>query len=304
MAGMGSGNFGEQPASAVEKPEGELHEVNAGDSKGESEIEGNPERKSNVESENDDSLSVKELESGYKEMRETKKLITSIKTGEEELEKIRSGSGIPGMDAPGMGMDGEALVRMKKELSSKAAEIDEMEKGILEIPKDGLIEGSQKEYGTGNNKNEDLLNSLRERIQEIDEKNEKEMKKLREEFLEEWIEDSIEWASKEFRQYIDKSANGEKAEKIMAIKIKNGLLEAGDEFIESGDSESLGFSVTLHLAEYDDSEGRERQFITGIDFGEYQFDEAKEKELLGEKERKEKGQAADAGVLKEGRQES
>ena len=239
MAGIGSGNFGEQPASAVEKPEGELHEVNAGDSKGESEIEGNPERKSNVESENDDSLSVKELESGYKEMRETKKLITSIKTGEEELEKIRSGSGIPGMDAPGMGMDGEALVRMKKELSSKAAEIDEMEKGILEIPKDGLIEGSQKEYGTGNNKNEDLLNSLRERIQEIDEKNEKEMKKLREEFLDEWIEDSIEWASKEFRQYIDKSANGEKAEKIMAIKIKNGLLEAGDEFIESGDSESL-----------------------------------------------------------------
>ena len=58
------------------------------------------------------------------------------------------------------------------------------------------------------------------------------------------------------------------------------------------------------MAEYDDSEGRERQFITGIDFGEYQFDEAKEKELLGEKERKEKGQAADAGVLKEGRQES
>lgn len=249
-----------------------------------------------------------ELSSGNQELAESEKAIRNMEEilnkDSKKIDEIRQKMELPESSDPDSISAGEinadSLEKMKKGFAEKSNEMKKMEKQFLEIPENGFIEESEgRMYSERDEMAEEFLEKFEKRMEELEEKEEEEMKEFREDMLKEWIDNSVKWAFDKCHTILDDSENSEKAKKILAIKIKSGLSSREAEFVESGNLELLEFSLSIDTAKYEVSQKGKRTFITGIEFGKIGFDDAKEKDILKNKEKKEIEIAKSRGILEE-----
>lgn len=73
-----------------------------------------------------------------------------------------------------------------------------------------------------------------------------------------------------------------------------------DEFIEKGNCEIMGYSISLEISQYENPKEGEKIFITGIEFGELGKKENSRK-LLDEDQKKDIEEAKETGILEKER---
>lgn len=156
------------------------------------------------------------------------------------------------------------------------------------------VEGSEK-------LEERLVEKARE-MEEAAEKTKELLKEEREKFIAEFIKDGTEQVFRNLGRQFSESENGEKAKKLLAVKIWHTVTNSEKDWVEIGEEkgELVGFEATLELRKYVvPGQKKERQYITNIRIemmGEE--DKAEMNELLKGQERTALRQKEKEGAIK------
>ena len=132
-----------------------------------------------------------------------------------------------------------------------------------------------------------------------------EMRESREQFVKNFIEDSIAHMESEWGTYLDGSVNGEKARAVIAQQTEAAVMQKAEQFIENVGVPDFDFEAELQLSTYDTEQGRQQQFVTDfrINVGgvsaEVESGEGKDKPLTTPEQAQGLGEAAEEGELKE-----
>lgn len=93
-----------------------------------------------------------------------------------------------------------------------------------------------------------------------------ELKKAREEYLQKFIEESMEKVQEDFSQFFNESKNGEEAKELIIKKLESAIEEKGQNFVENGDDPDFGFSAEITGAQFKNLDGTKTQYVTGFEF--------------------------------------
>ena len=193
-----------------------------------------------------------ELENTYDQGLELNKQISDLKEQVDkdraDIEEIRKFLGSERQDIP-------ADVTLK-ELADKQEELaqrmDSLEAKVLDTPNGGEVEGTKQGI--------EGLHSIQTENRNFA----KEMKEMRQEFVEKFIKDSIDYANRHWAAQFQQAENGNKAKNLVAQKLAFEIKKETQQFVESGGNFEIGWNGRLECAKFRTPDGQSKMFITGF----------------------------------------
>jgi hypothetical protein len=150
----------------------------------------------------------------------------------------------------------ETLETTQQELAETSKYIEKLEAEFLQIQQ---IAEQAETVGNYIQRYEEI----RQRIPDL-ETLEASVKELRRRAVIDFIKDSHQWISQEFRDYFDQTQNGKRAEKLAQAKMTNAVWFAAQNFIENGGEPNYGFTIGFQQTEYNHT-GTPVRHITDIE---------------------------------------
>ncbi len=180
---------------------------------------------------------------------EIKELKAQIAEDREKIKELRLFLGSESKEIPA----DSKLQELLDKQDNLDKRMDALEKNILDAPRDGEIENLREEIDGNfklNRENRDFA---------------KEMKEAREEFVAQFIRDSIIYANRRWASKFFDAENGDQAKELVAAKLTFDIKKETREFIDKGGDYEIGWLGRLRCATFRTPNGREKMYITGFD---------------------------------------
>ncbi len=196
--------------------------------------------------------SMSELSDTYDQGLDLNRQVSDLKKQVEEdraaIDDLRNFLGSESRDIPA-----DATL---KELADKQDELSEsmdaLEVKVLDAPEDGEVEGTKQEI--------EGVHSMQAENRDFA----REMKEMRQEFVEKFIKDSIDYANRHWAAQFQQAENGNKARDLVAKKLAFEITKETQEFVEKGGNFEIGWYGRLECAKFRTPDGQSKMFITGF----------------------------------------
>jgi hypothetical protein len=273
-----------------------------GDNEGQEQLQGPEQVTEQQEAGTEEEAQIKKVEQAHGRMKELRRGVEvhkkALQSRVEGLNSVRQTTGTEGEDTA-LVADQERIADLERQQHELQDHVDGLEKIALDLPEDGFDEDSLVSLDTSIIPEIDQAELERLQDPEL-------MKNERQEFIENWKEDSIKHILNAFESDLSNCHNGEKMTKLIALKMNLEITEKSQEYIETGSDQSildLNFMANLRWSYYDTPEGRVQYAVDfSMDFGltkEY-FDHAMKEKALDEDEQASLDKAKEDGDLVEG----
>ncbi len=274
--GVGPGNPGESElvGSGAENV-GNVAEISdltqeAGNELGETQESGEISPETELENEYDQGLKLNERINKLKEQTDKDRA---------EIQKVRNELGSERKDIPADATIQE-LIDKQEELAKR---MDALEAKALGAPEGGKVEGARQEI--------EGLQSLKAENRDFA----KEMKEARQQFVEKFIKDSIDYANRHWAAQFAQAENGSQARDLVAKKLAYEITKETQEFVERGGNFEIGWHGSLECARFRTPDAQSKMFITGFNLKVGGLMEGAATEVTEEEEEEEKGNDGAAG---------